>query len=144
MFKTNRLVAMVLVIVFSVLIIGCSGADSDGVKTEIIKVYGYDWTLSGSTYMVVKTSDILTQDIIDNGSAHLYLEAGEDIWMALPYLTMGYIVALNEIGIMTEGSVTSSTNTFKLVVIEGTMQTETSGVDFNNYNEVKEYFNLND
>ena len=96
-------------------------------------------------YAVDRTSDLLTQAIIDSGSAHLYLEAGEDMWLALPYRTMGFGVGINNLGIITEGSgVTTSTIIFKLVVIEGNMKSKSINVDFTNYNEVKEAFNLID
>ena len=125
---------------------GPAGEDGNAnVKTEIVKVFGYEWEQDGSLYVVDKTSDLLTQDIIDNGSAHLYLEAGEGMWIALPYLTMGFGVGVDDLGIWTEGSsVTSQTTTYKLVVIEGNLKTTNKNVDFNDFNSVKEYYKLED
>ena len=125
---------------------GPPGRDGNAnVKTEIIKAYGYEWELDGSLYVVYKTSDLLTQDIVDNGSVHLYLELGDGIWLALPYETMGFIVGANQLAIFTEGSsVTSQTTIFKLVVIEGNLQTKNNNIDFNDYNSVKEYYKLED
>ena len=143
MLKVKKLFTAGFILLTLVLIAGCGSGLDNGVDTEIISVLGYDWDYDDPTYSIVVDSDLLTQDIIDNGSVHLYLEAGDGIWMALPYKTMGFAVALNELLIMTEGSgVTSQTTTFKLVTIEGTMTT--TGIDYNNYKEVSEYYNLND
>ena len=123
---------------------GPPGKDGNAnVKTAIIKVFGYEWEQSGSLYIVDKPSDLLTQDIIDNGSAHLYVEVGEGMWTALPYSTMGFGVGVNDLGIWTEGSsVTSQTTIFKLVVIQGQMQNK--NINFNDYTAVKNYYKIKD
>jgi hypothetical protein len=141
-FRKLSLVLLSMITIISLISCGME-TEEEVVTTEVIRVFGNEWSYSDPLYIVDKSSDLLTQDIVDNGSAHLYLEMGDGMWMALPYSTMGYGVTLDDLGIWTEGSsVTSQTTTFKLVVIEGTMQTD--NVDFNNYNEVKEHYNLND
>jgi hypothetical protein len=149
--KMNNLILSLIMLISIALLSGCqkegpAGKDGNAnVKTEIIKVYGNEWGFSDPFYGVDKTSDLLTQDIIDNGSVHLYLEAGDGIWMALPYQTMGFGYAVNDLAILTEGSgVTTSTMTFKLVVIQGNMQPKSMDLDFADYNAVKEYFGLKD
>ena len=125
---------------------GNNGKDGNAnVKTEIIKVFGYEWEYNDPIYSVSKTSDLLTKDIVDNGGVHLYLELGEGMWMALPYSTMGFGYAVDDLEIWTEGSsVTNQTTTYKLVVVAGNMQTRSKKVNFNNYEEVKKYYNLSE
>ncbi len=151
MLKMKNIFTIGWVLLIMNLIISCekegpAGKDGNAnVKTEIIKVFGNDWTFSDPFYIVDKPSALLTQDIIDNGSAFLYLEAGEGMWMALPYQTMGFGYGINDLGIWTEGTgVATSTTTYKLVVIQGNMEIKSMEVDFNNYIEVKEYFNIVD
>ena len=122
---------------------GLDGKDGNAnVKTEIIEIYGYEWEHNDPFYGVDKSSSLLTADIIRNGSSHLYLESSEDVWIALPYSTMGFGVGIGEVGIFTEGDVINQTTTLKLVVISGIMQAKSSNVNFNDYNEVKEVFNI--
>jgi hypothetical protein len=125
---------------------GTAGVDGNAnVKTEKIIIYGNEWGYSEPYYVVDKTSDLLTQDIVDNGSTHLYFEIEEGTWLALPYQTMGFGISVNSVGILTEGAeVIDATTVFKLVVIEGNIQSKAADVDFNDYNAVKEYYNLED
>jgi hypothetical protein len=126
---------------------GPAGNDGNAnVKTEIITVLDSEWEINGALFVVDKTSDLLTQDIIKNGLGLLYYEIVDDMWVALPYATIGFGIAENDLGIWTEEStgLTSETSTFKLVVIEGNMQSVSKNVDLSDYNSVKEYFNLTD
>jgi hypothetical protein len=125
---------------------GPAGEDGNAnVKTEIVTFSASEWVQDGSFYAVGTSSDLLTQKTVGSGSAHLYLEAGEDLWAALPYYGIGFGVTVNTLTIIAESPFTPNpVMTFKLVVIEGNMNKSSNNVDFNNYNAVKDYYNLDD
>lgn len=110
------------------------------VKTAILEVKTNEWTFLNNQYQVDITTNLLTQDIIDNGSAHLYYEINTGEWLALPVSTMLFYVSVNNLHI-NSGQSFNETQSFKLVTIAGQLQAK---VDFNNYEEVKARFNLAD
>ena len=82
---------------------GKDGEDGNAnVQTEIVKVFSYEWDYDNPFYIVSKTSNLLTQDIIDNGSVHFYYEIGDGAWLALPYGTMGFAVMVNNLEIVSQ------------------------------------------
>ncbi len=137
------------------LIIGCEGSEGpvgpageDGnanVKSEIIRVFGYDWEYIDGLYGIDIYTSLITQDIVNSGLVYVFLEAGDGIWFALPYQTMGFAFGQNDLAIWTQGqAVTTQTTTFRLVVIEGELIGKAAGINFKNYEEVKSFFNLKD
>lgn len=116
LFQVKKFTIAAIMLITSFSLVSCEGEEGPqgppgedaNVNTEIFNVAGEEWEEDGSMYVVEKTSDLLTQEIIDNGSAHLYLKANadaeNDVWIALPYQTMGFAVTVNNLVILTEGS----------------------------------------
>lgn len=149
--KTN--IILLFIAVMAITLGSCSKDGTDGIDgadgnanvfSQIISINGSDWTYDANAEMFYYdfNTNLLSAPIIDNGCAILYLESGNNVWMALPYLTMGFAATYNTLEIITGGDPTTTTYTFKLVVIEGNAISK--NINLNNYNEVKNFYNLKD
>ena len=137
---------------------GPPGKDGNAnVKTQIITVTPGEWNTNNSTLYVIKDVSIITSDIANSGAVMVYLKAtNSSSYQALPYTWPGnnerimrfwYSKGSLEIDIYEENgpaSTPTSTYTFKVVAIEGNLAEKNTNVNYNNYNEVKEYYNLKD
>lgn len=140
---------------------GIDGQDgSDGnanVKTEIITISPSAWITSGNTLYVIKYLSIITYDIAEYGVVLVYWKStGSSSYQALPLTWPGTDETIYrfwsssgqiELSIYQENgppAIPTSTYTYKVVAIESELISKVTNVDFNNYNEVKEYFNLID
>ncbi|HPE87343.1 MAG: hypothetical protein EOL88_12435 [Bacteroidia bacterium] len=147
-------ITLLLIAALSIFLFACEGpegpAGADGidgnanVKSVTFTVYPQNWEYGSGLYVYDYPTDLLTQSVVNNGSVHLYLAMDNDVWLALPYYTLGYGIAIGSLGIFTEGDATSTISVFKLVAIDGTPSSYNYPVDFNNYEEVEEYFKLID
>ena len=149
----------------ALLFVGCEGdegpqgpAGADGnanVKSETFTVAPSQWQVvqsgQGVTFYLDTNISILTDDIINSGSAHLYFETNVSIhgtdmhWVALPTSYMYYYLS-TENGLTVNSGInfpnSQETARFKLVTVAGSLQNVK--VDFNNYESVKEHFGLED
>ena len=143
---------------------GCKGKDGapgaqgpEGNATVIsdtATVPSWLWALAfGNQYHCSITDHSITQSIIDNGVVLVYEEAGINAWRPLPYtftttsrscyFAVGfvYIESTN-----TDGTAPTNPGTIKyrIVVMSKRSMKSHPTVDYKNYAEVKQAFNLKD
>lgn len=137
---------------------GSNGIDGNAnVKTQIISVIPGEWNTSSNTLYVVKNVSIITSDIVSNGAVLVYWKSsGSSSYQALPFTWPGtneilyrfwYDTGELELDIYQENGPPPSpttTYTYKVVAIQGDLQSKITGVDFKDYEKVKQYFLFND
>ena len=97
---------------------------------------------SNGVYQAVKQISQITQDVVDNGTVLVYYKGGNNTYFALPYNSLTYGFTLGMIDILTDNqSFTQNTNIFKVVIIGGA---PASSVNVNDYNDVADYYGLDD
>ena len=142
---------------------GPKGATGNAnVNTYTYNVYYSDWLASSKDLYVNLSANFITQDINDNGTVLVYISNGSNGWLALPqieYTASNYFTrysAVYYVGGVTiwktdsDGNQTSTptgTSTFKIVAIQGYAGKKSNiptGLNTNNYNDVKRYYCLSD
>jgi len=121
---------------------GPAGKDGNAnVKSIEFTIYSHEWVYEsqGNFYLTAKLLPEIDQDVADNGAVLLYYKADDNMYIALPAgnLFFGYDVGNIAIFSSTEQE---STNIFKAVIIHGSP--DASAVDVTNYNEVSNYYGL--
>ena len=116
-----------------------------------------NWIKDGDKYKGTISYSVITADIVNNGAVLVYISNGSGGYIAMPisFLSNGYLYMYTPV--FYEGGVTvwaSSTKTsysgpnsgtFKVVAIDGkSIKKAKTVIDLNNYQEVKNYFNLSD
>ena len=149
----------------ALLFVGCEGDEGPAgpagptgnanVKTQTFSVLPGDWqvlqTQTGSTLYLDTNLSILTDANIEAGSAHLYYQTNTSnhpqgtFWAALPTSYMYYYLSKDEGLTINSGipfHLTGDTAMFKMVTVQGQLQN--AKVDFNNFDDVQQYFGLED
>ncbi len=110
------------------------------------------WVLSGTYYVAGMTVPAITQDIVDKGSVQVFTQYGDE-WWALPDLNgvnstqfgfgLGNVSLLNS---NSDGSTPSfpSVSIFRVVVISSSNRMANPNVNWKNYKEIEQAFNLKD
>ena len=136
---------------------GPAGADGNAnVKTYNISVSSANWTCSSICYTDITVAGI-TQDIVNSGSVHVFMESTSQTgaWLNMPWTEMnsGYISNYNfvyALGVMriskSDSDLTTPINpgarNFKIVVIASSGKLAHPEVDYTNYEEIKEAFDI--
>ncbi|MFH0893729.1 MAG: hypothetical protein V2A54_04775 [Bacteroidota bacterium] len=116
------------------------------------------WTLSAPAYYCTIYDGNITQSIVDNGSVEVYMSNGSGGWIALPYtMPMSSTYASTYTPVHYLGGVTvwkydtdytqasdPGTTTFKVVCVSYAGKIANPNLNWNDYNEVKNAFNLKD
>jgi len=119
----NVLFLLLVVILFS----GCAKdgetgpAGQDGnanVQVEIITVLIDDWEIQNEVYHAQVSSELLSDDIVENGTVNLFMDAGPGVWLALPEEKFGYAYDSNTLYLFAKLEPTT-TIVLKLVVLSG-------------------------
>lgn len=135
---------------------GVAGQNGNAnVTTRTFTVLDSYWTTSAPNLYVDLIDDHITQDISDNGTVLVYISNGGGGWVPLPkieYLSSSIftqyvpVYYVNGVTIWKmDSDITQSlspgyTMTVKIVAIAGV--TAIPNIDYNNYEEVKQYYNL--
>lgn len=155
-----------VVLVFSavLLLIGCAKDGKDGVTGQTgtsgvngnanvqsagsIALTSGNWTSINSSYYSILNVAEVTQDVVDNGVVMVYINRANG-WSPMP-LTAGvesytFEFRLNEVIVWvsnTDGSQTANpgNENFRVVVIPSSQKA--NGVDYNDYKNVMEVYNL--
>ena len=114
-----------------------------------------NWVKDGDEYKGTISYSAITADIIDKGAVLVYLANGNGGYMSMPisFVVNGNLYTFTPVfyegGVTVWASSTSTsytgptTGTFKVVVIDGNSARKAkTTIDFSNYKEVKDYFNL--
>jgi hypothetical protein len=142
---------------------GTNGVDgSDGingnanVKTYTVSITSANWICSGICYADV-TCQGITQNIVNTGSVHLFMESPTQAgaWLNMPWTDMysGYITTYNfayVLGTLRISKVDSDLTTpsnpgtrkFKIVVIASSGKLAHPEVDYTNFEEIREAFDI--
>jgi len=116
------------------------------------------WTISAPAYYCDISDANITQEIVDNGSVVVYMSNGSGGWVALPYtLPMSSTYASTYTPVHYLDGVTiwkydtdytqatdPGSTTFKVVCISASARLANPNVNWNNYEDVKNTFNLKD
>ena len=148
-------ITLLLIAALSIFLFACEGpegpAGADGqdgnanVQSKTFTVYPQDWQDLDGLFGVSIETDLLTESVIKNGSVHLYFSIGEDAWVVLPYLDLGYGFSERNLALWSDYyEPYESITIFRLVAIDGYPLDSDIPVDFTNYKEVEEYFKLVD
>jgi hypothetical protein len=168
--KTLKKIVMLVVITSVLTTFSCTKEGKEGpvgpqgtvgtngnanVKSTAFTVYSWEWATSGNSKYIDITSTLITIDIVNSGSVLLYIKSGT-AWQALPFTfpqgttstLFRYLYDFNlvEIQVTQETGVPSITSNldFKLVVISSSARIANPDIDYTDYYEVKEAFNLKD
>ncbi|WP_378180399.1 hypothetical protein [Aquimarina sp. SS2-1] len=132
-------------------------AGQDGNANVIVRtVDNVVWTeasyLGRTANQFVITDNDITQDVLDNSLILVYFQLfGDDIWYPMTYsfpyasgdsemITFTYSLnTLSIYALSTSGPLNSAISQLKYVIIEGT---QTSAADFNSFEELQSYYNL--
>jgi hypothetical protein len=119
----NLMFLLLVVILFS----GCAKdgetgpAGQDGnanVLVEIISVFVEDWEIQNGVYHAQVSSELLSDDIVENGTVNLFMDAGPGVWLALPEEKFGF--AYDNSTLYLFGKIEPTTTiVLKLVAISG-------------------------
>jgi hypothetical protein len=136
---------------------GIDGIDGNAnVKTYTVNTSSSNWTCSGFCYTDVTCSGI-TQDIVNTGSVHLFMESPTQVgaWLNMPWTDMnsGYISTYNFVYALgtlriskVDSDLTTPTNPgtrkFKIVVIASSGKLAHPEVDYTNFEEIREAFDI--
>ncbi|MFI5218370.1 MAG: collagen-like protein [Bacteroidia bacterium] len=136
---------------------GTNGQDGNAnVHTQTFTVS--NWYYIAPSYGVDIADFDITQDIVDNGLVMVYTSNGSGGWQALPYTaypsssyssTYVFVHYLNGVTIWKTDSdltqpVNPGTRTYKVIAVAEAPRIANPNVNWNNYEEVKETFNLKD
>lgn len=139
--------------------IGSTGAKGDTGATGAMgtaNVSYSDWVNitfggSGTSYIANISAPKLTQDILDKGDVHIYWKLGTTV-QYIPYsqtigsttYTIFQVLTVGNIKLTSSYAVASNTS-IRYVIIPGAIAGgRKAAIDYNNYNEVKKYYNLPD
>jgi hypothetical protein len=114
-------------------------------------------TFSSTTFSANLTAPLLTQDIIDKGSVHVYLKnttsTGATVVFPLPYFEndslgridfrLDYVFTVGRIVLFTTALIPAQQIRYVLIP-GGTPSGRKAAIDFNNYEAVKKEFDLKD
>ena len=118
--------------------------------------YTVTWTIDAPGYYCTMDDVNITQDIVDSGIVEVYMSNGSNGWISLPitmpisstysstFTPVHYLggVSVWAYDTDTEQSADPGTTTFKIVCISAAAKLANSNLDWNNYAEVKNAFNL--
>ncbi len=133
---------------------GRDGRDGNAnVKTYTFDVYPYQWKkINEYRYGYSNFTYDITQDIVDNGDVRVYIKSSNSgAWQALPYNFNGelnrywYDLFEIQLDILSEKANAidiDKSYKYKAVIIEG--EAVNKSLDYNDYNQVKEYYGLQD
>lgn len=132
---------------------GPAGQDGNAnVKSYTVGVEPYQWSGSEGSYRVNINMPAITQAIYDNGDVRVYVKASDaESYQALPYTWPDFSITRYwyQVGsVQLDEKFVSQTmkpeiySEFKIVVIEGGLQNK--NLNFNNYEEVRSYYSLED
>lgn len=137
---------------------GTNGQDGNA-NVQLTTFAITSWTESGVSYKAASPwlSDI-TQNIVDNGAVHTYMSNGSGGWEPLPltlYPSSTYsrtytaVHYLNGVTLWVNDSDLNlpsdpGTRSFKVVAVAASAKIANPDVDYTNYEEVKQTFNLLD
>jgi hypothetical protein len=130
-------------------------AGNANVKSQIITLSSSDWIGGGYGYEAAMPCSIITQDIAEKGAVLCYLRVGDN-YFPIPYsidygnwtthFLFGYNVG-NALFMVqdTDGETPNpGTKEFKVVTIASASMSIPAELDVNDYNAVKEYYQLRD
>jgi hypothetical protein len=136
---------------------GIDGVDGNAnVITYTVNTTSANWTCSSICYVDV-TCPGITQDIVNTGSVHVFMESPTQAgaWLNMPWTEMfsGYISNYNFVFVLGTLRISKSdsdlttpanpgTRKFKIVVIASSGKLIHPEVDYTNYNEIKEAFDI--
>ena len=152
--------------VFALLLLtlGCEGPTGpkgkDGnanVHTRFYTATSTDWDLSGSSYTIQLTNTDITQSIVDNGAVLVYMKTANTSWELLPvtlYISSSSILIFSAVYDLNTVAIFATNNSgaalspnftinFKFVTI-ASLGKNSADVNWKDYNEVKQKFNLQD
>jgi len=118
---------LLFILLVAILLSGCAKdgetgpAGQDGnanVQVEIINVFIEDWEFQNEMYNAQVSSNLLSDDIIENGTVNLFMDAGPGVWLALPEGNFGYAYDSSTLYLFGKLEPTT-TIVLKLVVIDG-------------------------
>jgi hypothetical protein len=135
---------------------GANGADGNAnVVSSIVTTSA--WTNVSNYWQADFTYPAITSDIVDNGAVFIYIKNGT-AYAQLPftfftsstysslidfeYYLGGFSIYSTDSDLTTPAN--PGTKTFKVVVISASQRMANPSVNFHNYNEVKNAFNLKD
>lgn len=134
---------------------------ADNIKSTIVTLNTSNWLYGNPYYYATINWGEITQDIVDNGTVLVFMKGNSNnYWYALPFvwyinssysesLTYEYTTGSVEIDVY-DSDLTATAyiypNPFKIVVISnaGRKEMEANHIDKNNYQQVKNFFNLTD
>lgn len=148
---------------------GAAGADGNAnVKSYKFTVTNSQWNILATTsWQYVYNCSAITQDILDNGMVMVYWDAN-NLTVAYPtnyvptpitpyQINSRQLTSSFQLNALGNGTVTvgiydnsgvaipaQSDTKFKVVVVDGTARKANPGMNWSNYNEVKQAFDLND
>lgn len=138
---------------------GPAGADGkDGTANVTSSTISIStWALSGVVYSATLSIGAITQDVMSNGAVLFYISDGGNGWIAMPYSFymsgyqsmyyadwyLGGAVIYNKNSNLATPAY-PGTRIFKIVTIGGAARLAYPDLDWNDYNTVKETFNLKD
>lgn len=136
---------------------GTNGVDGNAnVKCYTVNLFSNNWACSSICYADVTCSGI-TQDIINTGSVHVFMQSTTNtgVWLNMPWTEFNstyssnynFNYSLNSLRIFKQDSdLTTPANPgsrfFKIVVIASSGKLAHPEVDYTNYEEIKEAFDL--
>lgn len=100
---------------------GPAGQDGNAnVQVEIISVFVEDWVFQNELYYAQVSSNLLSDDIVAEGTVNLFMDAGPGVWLALPEEKFGFAYDNSMLYLFAKLEPTA-TIVLKLVVIDGTL-----------------------
>jgi hypothetical protein len=165
--RIDRIKIVGLIIITAITVNSCKkGKDGEPGKDGISSVTSHtfsvsNWTDNATYWYTHLSTPELTSDNINSTSVQVYFSTVANNWQAMPFTYVGstdhfmnYISAISLIEVRWEyngaGSGSSpvtiygAASMFKVVIIPPAIIKQHPNVDLNNYNEVKETFNLKD
>lgn len=105
-----------------------------------------DWSTISGGYAFNRVVPVVSESIANTGAVLVYLQAGSQ-WVALPVtvdgLTWLYGYGTGQVQVeVNSSSAPSQVTVWKVVAIASSGMITDSGVDVTNYNEVRDYFGL--
>ncbi|MGY6560946.1 MAG: hypothetical protein ACXITV_02455 [Luteibaculaceae bacterium] len=144
---------------------GPPGRDGNAnVNSRTVTINPNDWIIDGNSQIADIIMPTLTADILNNGAVLAYMEFGSNIWLHLPTTIQLFDEQAEEnffVTLEVESSIglvsiywseldleflasNPGTQRFRIVTIGGNSLRESPEVDFSNYNQVKEVFQIAD
>lgn len=131
---------------------GTNGTNGNANVIGTVTATVTSWSSSSTLYYANFTCPGLSQDIVDKGAVMAYEQFGTS-WVALPItntnISKYYYFTLQQVTVAwrnTDGSQTANpgTQTYRFVFISSSRIQSHPEVDYRNYEQVKEVFNLRD